>query len=255
MMSKIDRSNLIVMPGVTFLLDGVAWRGSNIEPQPDADQDKPKGYYVYAHCDDQDNAFYIGMGTGRRAWSRNRHDLWIRYVEKHLHGKYQVQILADNLTKDEAETVENAFIAQQGDNLLNCFNLGRSLEFEVSEQYWKLKQTNRVQIQTAKATEKDDLELAAKLYIKAIEDTHVYAFMRYEGGLLGKLQEEEAAELGHHGELEALDRLTMCLIKLGRTSEASERMKAYFTLYCKDLCLKGSERITRRVEKALARVK
>ena len=254
-MSKIDVNNLTVLPGITFVQDGVAWRGSNIEPQPDADQDKPKGCYVYAHCDEQDNAFYIGMGTGRRAWSRNRHKLWVRYVEKHLHGKYQVQILADNLAKGEAEEVENAFMAQQGDNLLNCFNLGRSLEFEVLEQYSKLKKTNRGQIQTAKATEKDDLELAAKLYIKAIEDMHAYAFMKYQGGLLGKLQEEEAGELGHHGELDALDRLTMCLIKLGRPREASERMKAYFTLYRKDLCLKGSERITRRVEKALARVK
>jgi len=243
------------MPGTTFSIDGVAWRGSNIEPQSDADQDKPKGYYVYAHCDDKDNAFYIGMGTGKRAWSRNRHAFWVRYVEKHLYGKYQVQILADNLAKDEAEIVEAAFIAQQGDNLLNCFNLGRSMDFEVYEQYCELKQANLVQTQKAKAIEKYDLELAVKLYIKAIEDIHAYAFMKYEGGLLGKLQEEEAAELGHHGELEALDRLTMCLIKLSRPHEASERMNAYFALFRKDLCLKGSERITRRVEKALCREK
>jgi len=241
-------------------IGGVFWvairgTGMKMEAQPDADQDQPEGYYVYAHCDEQYNAFYIGMGSGRRAWSRKRHTLWVRYVEKHLHGKYQVQILADNLTKGEAEEVENAFIVYLGDNLLNCFNLGRSMDFEVCDQYWKLKKANQVQIQTAKAIEKDDLELAAKLYIKAIEDINAYAFMKYEGGLLGKLQEDEATELGHHGELKALDRLTMCLIKLNRPREAAERMKAYFASYRKDLCFKGSERITRRVEKALGRVK
>src|SRR4030042_2217884 len=88
----------------------------DIQPQPDADQNNPNGYYVYAHCDEQGKVFYVGKGIGRRAWSRERHQLWIRYVDKHLNGKYLVRILADNLTPEESEEVEAAFIAKHGDS-------------------------------------------------------------------------------------------------------------------------------------------
>ncbi len=55
-----------------------------------------------------------------------------------------------------------------------------------------------------------------------IEDTHAYAFMDFEKGLVGELLAKEAAEFCRRGEIEALDRLTVCLIKLGRPREAEE---------------------------------
>lgn len=38
-----------------------------------ADQTNPRRFYVYAHEDKSGNIFYVGKGTGRRAWSPDRH--------------------------------------------------------------------------------------------------------------------------------------------------------------------------------------
>jgi len=94
-----------------------------IEPSPDADQKYPRKYCVYAHLDNTGKVFYVGKGTGRRAWSTDRHPLWSRYVEKHLNGVYQVRILHDNLSEEEAEELEAEWIAQCSDTVVNWFNI------------------------------------------------------------------------------------------------------------------------------------
>jgi len=45
------------------------------------------------------------------------------------------------------------------------------------------------------------------------------------------------------------------LIKLGRVTEAAEVSAAYFELYKRDLCLKSSEKVKARVDKALAQAR
>ena len=66
--------------------------------------------------------FYIGKGTGRRAWQDDCHPLWHRYVKNHLQGKYSVVILADDLTADRAEELESAWITQESETLVNWIN-------------------------------------------------------------------------------------------------------------------------------------
>ena len=92
------------------------------------------------------------------------------------------------------------------------------------------------------------------MYIRAIEAIQGYAFITYEKGLVGQLLEEEAAELGISGEINALDRLTICLVKIGKAAEAAQYTEKYFSLYRRDQQFKVAERIVKRVEKALARM-
>lgn len=67
--------------------------------------DKPKGFYVYLHRKLSDNSvFYVGKGTGRRAWvKKGRSKYWQRVKDKH---GYTVEILFDNLTEEESFQVE-----------------------------------------------------------------------------------------------------------------------------------------------------
>lgn len=224
-----------------------------LKPARDANQANPRGRYVYAHMDDAGRIFYIGRGEGRRAWSNDRHPLWHRYVDKHLGGKFQVRILQDNLSAREAEEVEAAWIAQCPDGLVNWENMGRPTDFQALERYHKLRDANRSLIQQAKAHEKRDLAEAADMYVQAVEATAQYASINYEKGLVGKLLAEEAQEIGRSGEIEALDRLTMCLLKLRRSAEAANHADRYFAMYRRDLQLSAAQRIKKRIDKALAR--
>jgi hypothetical protein len=224
-----------------------------LTPAKDTNQESPRRGYVYAHIDERGNIFYVGKGEGRRAWSVDRHPLWHRYVKKHLGGKYQVCILRDNLSAEEAEEVEAAWIAQCSDCVVNWQNMGRATDFKVLERYHKLRNANRSLIQQAKAHEERDLAEAANMYIEAIEAITQYASIKYEKGLVGKLLDEEAEEIGRAGEIEALDRLTMCLIKLERSAEAAEHVDRYFTIYRRDLQLSVARHINKRIQKALSR--
>ena len=224
-----------------------------LTPAKDANQESPRRTYVYAHMDKAGNIFYVGKGEGRRAWSVDRHALWQRYVEKHLGGKYQVRILRDNLSAEEAEEVEAAWIAQCSDCIVNWQNMGRATDFKALERYHKLRNATRSLIQQAKVHEERDMAEAANMYIEAIEAIAQYASIKYEKGLVGDLLDEEAEEIGQAGEIEALDRLTMCLVKLERATDAAEHVNRYFTIYRRDLQLSAAQRIKKRIEKALGR--
>ena len=71
--------------------------------KPEADQTAPRGSYVYGHVDANGVLFYVGNGTGRRAWSDDRHHLWHRYVTNCLRStsisallKFADELIGDN---------------------------------------------------------------------------------------------------------------------------------------------------------------
>jgi hypothetical protein len=75
-----------------------------------------KSTYIYRHIRlDKNEPFYIGIGTDskyQRAYSKqSRNIFWNRVVSK---TDYEVEILLDNLTKDEAKIKEIEFIALYG---------------------------------------------------------------------------------------------------------------------------------------------
>jgi hypothetical protein len=222
-------------------------------PRPPPDQKKPRGFYVYGHYDAQGALFYVGKGTGGRAWSKDRHALWTRYVEKSLDGKFEVRIIADGMSDDEAAEYETTLTADTGDTLVNCANMGRRSDYKLLDRYHALRDANRKLIQETKLLEKTNLEAAVKNYKTAIDKTDEYAFMDFESGLFGRLLREECEELGRCGEPLALERLTMCLIKLGRVTEAVEASAAYFSRYRRDLETQFAERVKARIDKASAR--
>lgn len=75
-------------------------------------------YYVYTHSDLEGNVFYVGKGTKRRAWDKNRGKFWKQKVK--VSGGYEVDIPFDNLTEEEALDLEAVLIETYGiDNLVN----------------------------------------------------------------------------------------------------------------------------------------
>jgi hypothetical protein len=221
-----------------------------LAPSPTANQTKPKGCYVYAHCVNGGKIFYIGKGSGQRAWSDDRHPLWTRYVENHLHGHYHVVILADGLTASQAEEVENDWVAQEAANLINWVNLGRKTDFAALDRMHRLRSANRALLEQAKALESIDPKRAIELYVDVINTIPEYATIQPEPGLVGQLINEEWEELGISGEIFALDRLTLLLCEAGEPERAANHCEEYFRLFRRDKSHKTAERIAKRLEKA-----
>lgn len=78
---------------------------------------KINDYYVYAHIDpNTDTPFYIGKGREKRAYSAEvRSKLWKEKVEE-LNGRYEVKILYNGLSEDDALNIEEKLIYEYGFN-------------------------------------------------------------------------------------------------------------------------------------------
>lgn len=79
----------------------------------DAD-DVERGYYVYAHrCKATNAVFYVGKGKKDRAWSAERSRAWQEHVGK-LAAGFEVILLHENLTENEAIDLERVEIEANG---------------------------------------------------------------------------------------------------------------------------------------------
>lgn len=89
--------------------------------------------YVYAHYTLDGRLFYIGKGTGGRAWeTRNRNRHWRNTVAKH---GLEVRIIEDHLTEQQALDKERQLIAEVGlDHLTNIRPGGEGFTSEESRQ-------------------------------------------------------------------------------------------------------------------------
>jgi hypothetical protein len=164
-------------------------------------------------------------------------------------------ILADDLTEEQAHGLEISWTAQEGDTLVNWISGGRKVNLAATQRYHELRDTNRQLIASARTQEKAEPAQAVKMYYKAIDLISGYAKIKREEGLLGRLIDEERRELGLSGELEALDRLTLCLVRLGRGGEAQHAADTYFAHFPADAALSRADAIKKRVAKAARRLR
>ncbi len=206
-------------------------------------------FYVYLHRDGAGNIFYVGKGTDRRAWSTDRHPVWHKYVSERLHGRYTVEIHRDGLTESEAERLEEELIASLGGQLVNWINPGRQFDYEALATYHLQRDANRKFVEETKAIESTDLSGAVERYRIALERMRVYEAMTLERGLI--------AELGvgpDWGDPNILNRLTVCLQKLGKHDEVVAEVDKYFAEFPSARTMSIGRQIAARAEKSRTRI-
>lgn len=189
----------------------------------------PVRCYVYAHLGPDRTPFYIGKGSGSRAWSTDRDAHWHHFIRTRCGGTYEVAIIAENLGEEEALDLEQSLIARHGATLTNWINPGRQFDYAALERFHALRDATTSFISATRPLESSDPELAVNRYRQAIEQVHEYSAISYETGLVADLREEvgEPAQ----GDVAPLDRLTLVLRRLGRFAEIVESVDAYFARY------------------------
>lgn len=204
---------------------------------------KRKDYYVYVHRDSLGNIFYVGKGTGRRAWSKDRDIVWKRYVDERLGGQYEVEIIRSNLSEPEAEGLEWNLITEHGKSLVNWVNPGRQFDYADIERYHALRDANRLFIAKIRRLDKKDPAQAVTQYREALDRLREYENIVLERGLVAEL-----AAGPKHGEPTIIDRLTLCLTKLDRADEAITEGERYFEEFPFDRNLSAGQRALERIE-------
>ena len=109
-------------------------------------------FYTYAHYKPNGTIFYIGKGTGRRAWKTHRRNShWKAIVKKH--GSFNVEILANWETEKEAFCHEVLLIdcfKDMGYSLANKTNGGEGSSGYKHSDETKLKMKHSVSEETKK---------------------------------------------------------------------------------------------------------
>lgn len=187
---------------------------------------KRSDYYVYAHIDPQGNTFYIGKGVKNRAWTKERNNpYWQHYVKKH-NGIYHVEILKDGLDENEAYELEADLIRRNSESLVNWGNRQPGDAYKGMEQYWSMRKENDQLVARAMRAEETDKEEAATLYKQALEKMYIYEEITGLNGLVSSLNREMKA-----GNINILNRLTICLKKLGRSDELLYEVERYLQIF------------------------
>ena len=204
---------------------------------------------MYFHRDVNGQIFYVGKGTQQRAWrTGDRDENWKRYVAERSDGRHDVEIFRDGLNDEEAGELEWYLIGVHGHHLVNWVNPGRQLDYDAHEKYHRRRDRNRAFVADTRPLEKTDAELAITRYRQTIKEMDAYEAMTLERGLLVELGGKRT-----NPDTGILDRLTLCLVKLGRGTEARVEAEVFFAKYPSTRQLTVGKQIAARVAKAINR--
>lgn len=184
---------------------------------------KSKRFYVYVHKDIHGNIFYVGKGSGRRAWSKSRDEIWRKYVDR-IGGNYEVEIIQSDLTEQRALDKEWSLISQIGEQLVNWQNPGRGFDYDNISTFHKERDANRRFIEETKRNiEPIDLSRAVEYYLQAWDCMRRYESLVRETGLVAELTPKFK-----NGDPEIIDRISLCLLRLKRFEELISVTNCYF---------------------------
>lgn len=200
-------------------------------------------FYVYLHKDKDGNIFYVGKGIEKRAWSKDRHPIWIKYVEEKLNGQYFVEIYQSNLTEEKALSLEADLINEHGKKLVNWMNPGRDFDIAAIAEYHKQRDANRSFVNETKSFEQTDPQMAIERYKKALKIMKSYESITLERGLVAELNTPS------WGDYHILNRLISCLVKEKRYAEAIHEAETYFKEFPTVLELAAGQKILGRISK------
>lgn len=168
--------------------------------------------------------FYVGKGTGKRAWIHGRDALWQRFVETRLNGAFVIAIVQDGLTEGAALELEDRLIAHYGDQLVNRVNMGRGLNLaalDLQRELWRQRDAAE-----ARARASQDPRERASLFEEALALHSQADAIVTEAGIVGELLAEMPI-----GRIALIEGYVRALIAAGDAATARLALDEYVAHY------------------------
>lgn len=129
-------------------------------------------------------------------------------------------------------------------------NYSRRLDHGKAAKYHGMRSSAKLLQQQAKEMEATDIDRAIHSYQSALslhmESAKVQIFVATR-------PDNTLALFPQSGDIDCIDRLTLCLCKTDKASDAKDAMDEYFAAFPQDAALKAAEKVRKRVAKALSK--
>lgn len=209
---------------------------------------KPGKFYVYTHKDKDGTVFYVGKGTGDRAYSRERSPEWIEYLDKRSDGGFSVEIVRDGISEEDALEIEDAVMKIHGGTIINRVNPHAPYDSAKFRAYCEAQRCFGETLKRATNFQK------AKEFDKAISEfeaayTHHLEMARNADYDLGARNGLKSTAFAYHPTSALADGYSMVLLKTGRNHELVAFAERYFRDYAAPYN-KAEDRLRTRMEKA-----
>lgn len=173
------------------------------------------GHYVYAHRDISGNIFYIGKGSGEYAWSWERPASWLMYVHLRSQSRFFVQILSYHQSNEEARNRALQLVQRYGPALINSDERVRAVAFTLRADFHAKHEALQSRYNEVKSLEEGHLKEAVEGYTEALHEAINFDQVMKNNALPTELLLRRERTTLTKVLLLILDRLTLCLRKLG----------------------------------------
>lgn len=207
-------------------------------------------YAVYGHFNQAGECFYVRTVRDEQSPLPDKDNLWQFYTEHILAGKYEVELLEDEITFKKALSVKDKLLKKYKKTALNRVNQWRSVKHREIEKHRALTEQFDALIASGKLIEKERPDEALAGYRKALAVEEDSLDLVLEEGLFGEVAQTYGKAQRCNRLVTAVDRITMVLCREKRYDEAIAAADDLFTRYPGANKFSGAAKIQNRIAKA-----